>query len=296
MNSPSAPTPPDPTKTAAAQTKSNVGTAVANSYIGNANERSVLGNVDYKITGYNNVGGQKVPTFTRTTTLSPEQQQLYDQQTKIGAQSNDIAGTELDQLKSSLSQPLNYDGLPEAPAYDRQHYEDALNNRLEPQLERDRAATESRLANQGIMPGSEAYREALALQDRGRNDARTNSILSAGNYAGQEQAAGYQARDHAIQERTQLRSQPINEIGALMSHGQVSMPQFANYRGGQVAGTDVAGITQNGFNNQMGLYNSQVSQNNAMMGGLAGLGGALVAAPMTGGSSVGGALFKGFGP
>jgi hypothetical protein len=42
--------------------------------------------------------------------------------------------------------------------------------------------------------------------------------------------------------------------------------------GGNVAGTDVAGITQNGFANQMAGYQQKMQQQNAMMGGLFGLG------------------------
>ena len=239
------------------------------------------------------VNGQDVPTFTKTTTLSPTQQNLYNQQTAIGGQENAIAGQELGQLKNSLATPLNYDGLPQAPAYDRQHYEDALNARLEPQLQRDRSALENQLANQGVRAGSEAYREALALNDRGRNDARSQTVLNAGNYADQEQASGYQARDHAIQERTALRSQPINEISTLMNGGQVTMPQFAQYRGGNVAGTDTAGITQQGFQNQMGIYNGKVQNRNAMFGGIAGLAGTVLGGPI--GGSIGKSMFGGIG-
>ena len=286
MRAPKEPTPPNPAAVAAAQTSSNVNTGVSNSYLGNANERGPLGNVNYKVTGHNTVGGQDVPTFTKTTTLSPTQQRLYDQQTNLGFQQNAIAGNELGQLSNSLSKPLNYDGLPQAPAYDRGHYEDALNARLEPQLQRDRAGLENQLANQGVRAGSEAYREAIALSDRGRNDARTQSILHAGSYADQEQAAGYQARDHGIQERTALRSQPINEVSTLMNGGQVTMPQFSQYRGGNVAGTDTAGITQQGYQNQMGVYNQQNANRNAMFGGIAGIAGAALGGP------IGGAISK----
>ena len=293
FKSPKAPPVPDPEKVAAAQAASNVSTGVSNSWLGNANERGPLGNVNYKVTGHHYVGGQDVPSFTKITTLSPTQQRLYDQQTAIGGQENDIAGTELGQLKQSLSTPLNYDGLPQAPAYDRQHYEDALNSRLEPQLQRDRSALEAQLANQGVRAGSEAYREAMALNDRGRNDARSQSVLNAGNYADQEQASGYQARDHAIQERAALRSQPINEISTLMNGGQVTMPQFAQYRGGNIANTDTAGITQQGFQNQMGIYNQKVASRNAMMGGIAGIAGAALGGPI--GSSIGKSMFGGIG-
>jgi hypothetical protein len=273
MNQPKAPTPADPAKTAAAQTQSNVDTAVANTWLNNANKSGPLGSVTYDQTGTQMVNGQEIPTFTETTTLSPEQQRLYDQQTALGGQMNDIAGRQLTTLDNTLSTPLSFDGLPEAPTADRQQYVDALNARLQPELDRQRAALETKLANQGIMPGSEAYREAIALNDRSMNDAYTQSILNAGNYAQQEYGMGTDARNRAIQEQLTLRNQPINEIGALMSGGQVTMPQFQAYQGGNIAGTDVAGITQQGYQNQLKAYEQQMNAQNAMFGGIAGLAG-----------------------
>lgn len=273
MDQPKAPAAPDPNKTAAAQTQSNVNTAVANSWLNNANEVGPLGNVTYTQTGTQNVGGQDIPQFTRTTTLSPEQQKLYDQQTALGAQMNDIAGRQLTNLDTSLSSPFSLDGLPAAPTADRQQYVDALNSRLEPQLERDRAALETKLANQGVMPGSEAYREAIALSDRGRNDARTQAILQGGTYAQQEYGMGTDARNRAIKEQLLVRNQPINEITSLMNGGQVTMPQFSAYQGGDVAGTDVASITQKNYENKLKAYEQKLANQNAMFGGIAGLAG-----------------------
>jgi hypothetical protein len=293
LKAPKAPAAPDPEKTAAAQTTSNVNTAVANSYIGNANEVNPYGSVDYKITGYNDVGGQKVPTFTKTTTLDPAQQQLLDQQNQLGSQMNGIAGRQLTNLDATLSKPLNMDGLPDAPTADRGRYEEALNARLEPQLQRDRSAMESQLANQGIMPGSEAYREAIALSDRSRNDARSQTVLNAGTYADQEYGMATDARSRALNERLQMRNQPINEISTLMNGGQVTMPQFQQYQGGNVAGTDIAGITQQGYQNQLAAYQQKVASKNAMMGGIAGIAGTVLGGPI--GGAAASAMFGGMG-
>lgn len=293
MNQPKAPTPADPAKTAAAQTQSNVDTAVANTWLNNANKSGPLGSVTYDQTGTQMVNGQEIPTFTETTTLSPEQQRLYDQQTALGGQMNDIAGRQLTTLDNTLSTPLSFDGLPEAPTADRQQYVDALNARLQPELDRQRAALETKLANQGIMPGSDAYREAIALNDRSMNDAYTQSILNAGNYAQQEYSMGTDARSRAIQEQLTLRNQPINEIGALMSGGQVTMPQFSAYQGGNIAGTDVAGITQQNYNNQMTAYQQQMNAQNSMMGGIAGMAGTILGGPI--GGYAGKAMFGGLG-
>jgi hypothetical protein len=80
------------------------------------------------------------------------------------------------------------------------------------------------------------------------------------------------ARNQWLQEQYANRNQPINEISALMSGSQVSQPNFVNAPSTQIPTTDVAGITQQGFQNQMGLYNSANQQYNSTMGGLLGLG------------------------
>jgi len=51
MCAPSAPAPPDPMKQAAAQTSSNVSTAIANAALGNINEYTPQGSVVRKQTG-----------------------------------------------------------------------------------------------------------------------------------------------------------------------------------------------------------------------------------------------------
>lgn len=66
------------------------------------------------------------------------------------------------------------------PNVAREDVQRALFARNEPLLERDRAALEQRLANQGITYGSEAFRAAMDDDARARNDSRNTSILNAG--------------------------------------------------------------------------------------------------------------------
>lgn len=63
---------------------------------------------------------------------------------------------------------------------DRNKVEDALMQRMDRQFDRDRDSMRTQLANQGIAPGSEAYRNAMDDMNRGINDSRMNAILSAG--------------------------------------------------------------------------------------------------------------------
>jgi Chaperone of endosialidase len=85
--------------------------------------------------------------------------------------------------------------------------------------------------------------------------------------------AAQAARNQALQEQYQLRNQPINEITALLRGGQVTPPNFINAPGSQIANTDVAGIINTNFQQQMQNAQMQNQNTQALLGGLFGLGG-----------------------
>ena len=53
----------------------------------------------------------------------------------------------------------------------------AIMNRLAPQLERSDAATRQRLINQGLVPGGEAYENAMISQNQQKNDLLSQAAL-----------------------------------------------------------------------------------------------------------------------
>jgi hypothetical protein len=332
MKTPKAPKEPDPTRVAQAQTTSNINTGIANTVMGNANERGPTGSVRFNQIGSKTINGVEVPQYERVTELSPEQQAIYNQQTQYQQGVGQTANTLLGNLNTQLGTPIDpstatarASGMVSGPqlqtmanndwSQDRQRVEDALFSRLNPQLDRDRAALENRLANQGIRPGSEAFREAIALADRQTNDARMQAVLAGGqeqsrlagldqsrlgfnNNVGQQTFANdltgrnFQnaTRDAEINEQMRLRGNGINELNSLISGSQVSMPQGQAFNAGNIAGTDVAGITQQGYQNQLQNWQNQVNQQGSMLGGIAGGIGSLLALPMTGGASLGGSM------
>ncbi len=75
-----------------------------------------------------------------------------------------------------------------------------------------------------------------------------------------------------------LRSQPINEVGALLGTGQVQQPNFVNTPQTQVAPTDVIGAYNSAQQQQNAQYAAQLQSQNATMGGLFGLGGSALLA------------------
>lgn len=274
-----APPPPDPYKTAAAQGQENVQSTIASALVNNYNETNPYGSVAYNRIGEDFVTdalGNKVavPRFERIVTLSPEQQALYEQQTQAGGKLNQLAISQIDRLQGTLNEPIDLSSLPEASgiseAY-RKEVEDALMGRLNEQFAKDDARLTTKLANQGLTAGSEAYAADYDVFNRAKTDARIGALLAAGDEARAMAAAEQARRAQALQELLSVRSQPVNEISALLGGGQVTLPQFQDpYRQG-IEAPPIGDYINDVYQAQLGSYNN-------MMSGLFGLGGTLLSA------------------
>jgi hypothetical protein len=112
-----APAQPDPAAVARAQTGSNVMTSIANSYLGNANQYSPFGSMQFNQTGMQTVtdptsgASYQIPTFESIQSFSPEQQNLYNQSVSLETLQNNIAGDQMSRLSDYLSVPFNQDNL-----------------------------------------------------------------------------------------------------------------------------------------------------------------------------------------
>ena len=291
---------PDPAYVSQQQTTSNVNTAVANSYLNRINQSGPQGSKTYDVRGMQNVGGVDVPLWNETTKLSPEQQKIYDSQTQLTQGTSDLANQYVGRIGDATSQPYSYDGLAAAPQYNEQYRQQqlkAIEDRNAPAMQRDQEALVQRLANQGISLGSEAWNAAQDDYSRGVNDFRLGADVQAGNSAAQQYGLEANTRDRAIQEMTNLRTQPINEVATLLGTGNgVQTPQFSAVPQTQVAPTDVSGNYYNSYQGQLASYMQQQQQANssynAALGGLFGLAGSLGGAYLGGpfGASIGGAL------
>ena len=210
---PAPPAPPPPKEMAAAQTATNIGTAIAQQALSNVNQVTPDGSLTFAQTGshtYTDPGTGKrhvIPTYTATQTLSPEQQKIHDQTNQAQINFSKLASDQSARLNGLLDRPVDTDTLPDrgdlntvsAPTFagpgdagqitqtyntdfseDRQRVEDALMGRMQGRLDRDKQALESRLASQGIRMGSEAYQAAMEDHGRQVNDARMGAILAGG--------------------------------------------------------------------------------------------------------------------
>jgi hypothetical protein len=128
--------------------------------------------------------------------------------------------------------------------------------------------------NQALGAGSFANQ---AVGQQFQQNAALGSFQNAGLAQQLAQAqSGFNAsnasRNQYMQEQYAARNQPINEITSLLSGSQVNNPNFVNTPGSQIPTTDYAGIVNNNFSQQMGIYQQQNQNFQSTIGGILGLG------------------------
>lgn len=244
MSSPSAPAPPDPNVTAAAAAKQNQQTAVTQFGLNAVNQNTPQGSLSYKQIGAWDDG---TPRFEANTALNSGEQSVYDTDVSNRQKLGTIGGEAIDRVGGMLAKPVDLSN----PATEARTM-DLARTRLDPIFGIRRSQLETKLANQGIASGSEAWRNDMDQLGRDENDAYNQILL--------------QGHGQAVSDILAERNQPINEITALQSGSQVSQPGFANTPQTQVAPVDYAGLVNNNYQGQMAAYNSQQQR----MGGLYG--------------------------
>jgi hypothetical protein len=283
-SSPAPPAAPDPVATANAQGAANKDAAIAGAELSMIGQNTPYGTLAYSQTGTSEKGN---PLYTATTELTPDQQNLLNMQTTGQLNLGQLGLDQLGRIQTSVADPFSYEGLPEAPIADdayRASVEDALFQRLNPQFDRDQAALETQLANQGIAPGSQAYNEAVDAMNRAKTDARLAVTAQGGQEMGRLFGLQQSARQQGIQERAYSRDRPLSEYSAFMSGSQPTMPVFGNTPTSNVQPADITGATYASYQGNLSNYNQQMQANNATKGGLFGLGSA----------ALGGWAYKGF--
>lgn len=223
--------------------------------------------------------------------LTPIGQSLFDQDNRIKTGLGNIAEGGIGRVGGMLGTKFDMSQVPgQAQAGDAgwQRAFDAIIQRNQPMMDRDRAMLDTKLANQGIMQGSEAYTNAMRDQAMKENDFRLGAQQAA---TGQEQSQfgmDTQARQDAIAQQAYLRQLPLNEINALRSGAQVNVPQFQGYQGQTMAAAPIFAGAQAQGQYDMNAYNAQTASSNALTGGLFSLGAGAMMSPMKGGGSIGG--------
>jgi hypothetical protein len=263
MSKPRAPEPPDPKDTSAAATGTSVATAIANANLQNVNQVTPNGSLSYSQTGTYTMTDPytgktyQVPRFTATQTLSEMGQKINDQQQgaslNLATLGNNLSGTLGQQLTGNFK--LGNEAV-------EGRLMELGSKRLDPLFAQREEQTRQNLIARGIRPGSAAYEAEMTNFNQGRNDAYNQLLL--------------QGRGQASQELLTEDNQRINQIGALLSGGQVSQPNFMNTNMPTIPTTDNAGLINNHYNQQMQAYQQQMAQSNSLLGGLFGLGGKII--------------------
>jgi hypothetical protein len=265
----SPPPPPDPTKVATAQTAANKETAIANANLNRVDQTNPFGSSNWTVTGTNPDG---TPKWSQSTTFSEPLQQNFNTYFGLNNALGQSAQGQLGRVQEMLAKPFDLNTETE------NRINQMMSARLNPELERQEDALRTRLTNQGIREGTESWDRAMERQGRMATDSRNQMWLS--------------ARAQGANEAMTQRQFPLQEFNSLFRGQQPQTPQFSGIPGVNMANTDVAGITQQGYANQLAAYNAQNAQNSGMMGGLFGIGGQLLTAPMTGGGSLFGSFFR----
>lgn len=295
------------------------------------NQSNAYGSLNYSQTGTDQYGN---PTWSQTQSLNPQLQSAINSNFgQLGQpfqapqfQGQDMAsmnyfGSKLNQQQFDPKSLANYQldtsnlGANSLPSYGinpGQTYSDAIMQRLQPSLERQTQATDARLANQGIMPGSEAYKTAKMLEAQNQNDALTSAIvggmqtglaannqqfgqnfniantqlganqynnqqaMSANDLAYQQQLAnqglGMQAQNQAFQQTLAQSMLPYQQAGVLKG---LASPSFASYA--TTSPTNYMGATSNTYQGNLANTNATNKWNEGYTTGLFNLGKAAIA-------------------
>ena len=142
----------------------------------------------------------------------------------------------------------------------------AIMNRLAPALARSDAATQQRLANQGLVPGGEAYENAMISQNQQKNDLLSQAALqgigldTAANAQGFGQAlqAGQYGNQAVAQNFGLGQAANAAQNAAIGQNQQAALAQYQAQLGGQQQGFGQQ-VTQRQLGNQAIGQNQQTA-------------------------------------
>ena len=214
---------------AQAQTLGNLAGAQQAVQANRVNQVTPYGNLNYTQTTdqYGN------PTWTATQSLTPELQGLASQSISnlTQAQQNPMFGINPGET-----------------------YSDAIMRRLQPQMAQQAESQKAALANQGIVPGTVAYENAMRTFNQQQNDLLTSAQI--------------QGMNTGLQAQSLLGSQ-AGQIKNLTTPNYINAPQQA-----AVSGPDYMGALQTQTNANIAAQNAALGQATNQTAGLYGLGSA----------------------
>lgn len=239
MGKSSAPSAPDTVGAARETAESQLQVSREATAANRVNQSGPWGSLQYTQGGTDAYGN---PTYTAVQTL-PE---------NIQAALPSLTGN----VAQNIGQQIDTSKLPELQINPGQTAQDAIMARLTPQFERRQQQLETQLANQGIAPGTEAWKNAQYDLNTARTDAETQAALQGIN-------VGQSARQQALQELSFLKNDPLNTMQALKSGTQLT--PFSGTPQATTPGADILGAQQAQYATQVGANNAQNAQTNQLL-------------------------------
>jgi hypothetical protein len=260
FKTPKPPKAPDPNKVASSQLGMNQQAGQQQVAFNRPDQTDAFGNkLDYKQTGKDANGN---PIYSVNQSLGGMGQQYAQGLSGLGNQYFQTAG--------------NVDNLGSQGAFDKAYGYATAN--MNPRFERNTAALENKLRNQGLDPTSEAYKSAMNDNALQQNEA-LNSVMT-----------GLQGQ--MFNQGLQQRQQQVNELSpGIQFSNNVLNPSYANVPGVNIINPDMAGLYGQQYAGQLNNFNQQMANRSGLLGGLASIGSGLALAPVTGGGSLIGSLF-----
>jgi hypothetical protein len=257
--SPKAPTPLDPDGVAGKQAGWNTKNAQETAGFNRLNQKDAFGNtIEYSQDGVDENGN---PKFSVSQGMGGIGKQFSEGFEGLGKKYFDMAGQPVESSMDAMNR-----------AYD------AATAFSAPRQQRQTASMDTKLLNSGLDPSSEAYRNRM--RDLTENQSMSNNTLAA------------QLQGQMFNQGMQGRQQQLSELSPGLQFGMGAMnPNFTNVPQVNVGNVDYSGLANAAKGQEWQGYNAKMANKNAMIGGLAGIGGTFLGMPMAGGGSVGGSIF-----
>jgi hypothetical protein len=290
----SAPQAPDPYKVADATTQTNEQTAAYNKGLNLNNYSNPFGGQNSVQVGTDPHTG--APLYQTSITASQPLQNLINSamsaagsstgQTQnalfgLGGINNSLAGLG-NQISPTAAQDANTQGREAAYAAQTQY--------LDPQFKQQQSSLESQLANQGLVPGSQAYDNAMTNYNNSKNQAYSNAANQATLTGSQIGSQMLQNNLAAVGAQGNLLNQQGTNYSQQASLAQLPYSQISSLAGLVPGNTgtaqsaanpaNIAQAFQNQYQGQLNAYNTQTGAANSTKSGLFGLGSAAI--PMMG--------------
>lgn len=259
---------PDYKGAAEAQGQSSIDAINAQTTANRPNMYTPWGNMQWE-----NNDGQ----WTGRLNLSPESQAAFDSQQRIQMNQSGLAEDLQGRAADALGKPMDWSGFQQIGGGEATRDRvtgavyDQMMSRINPEFKQREDASYARLLAEGIDPRGEAAGFENDRLSRGYNDAQQGALRGAITMGGQEAQRDWTmdmgTRQQQITEALQQRSQPLNEMQAVLTGQQVQQPTMPTFsQAGAAQPTPYLGAAQ-----MQGQYNlAGQQQTNQMLASVVG--------------------------